>query len=260
MNKFLIVFALSFLSCDAGKLNIITDLPKSLEENSAIETVKNSDLLWTIEDSGNKNNLYGLNTKGKIIKDIDITNSKNIDWEDLTTDEKGNIYIGDFGNNSRNRDNFTIYKVSDLSRYKTSAEKIKFLLPKKVKSKNFEAFFLLNDYFYLFSKDNKSSTIFKVPNRSGKHVAKKIFKFNFSTITSADISDDGKKIVLLTHDKLWMISGFGKDDFLNAKIETFEFEYKSQKEGVCFKDNNSVYITDELNKSEGGNLYEFELN
>lgn len=259
----LLVFILLLTSCHSGKLDVIADLPSSLKEASAIERVAHSDLLWTIEDSGNKNNIYGLDVNGKIIKDIDIDNSSNIDWEDLTSDKDGNLYIGDFGNNSKNRDDFTIYKVTDLSKDETKAERINFILPKKVKPKDFEAFFLLKNHFYIFSKDNKSCMLFKVPNTVGKHTAAYISELKMTgkrtKITSADISDDGKTIVLLNHDKLWKITNFKGDNFFKGKIEELKFDHNSQKEGVCFKDSNTVYITDEKDKSEGGNLYEFKI-
>lgn len=261
--KPILLFTILFLSCNSGELEVIADLPSSLKEASAIETVKNSNLLWTIEDAGNKNNIYGIDLKGHIIKDIDISNSSNIDWEDLTSDKQGNLYIGDFGNNSKNRDDFTIYKISDLNSDETTAERINFLLPKKVKSKDFEAFFLLNDHFYVFSKENKSCMVFKVPNKVGKHVAQLAFKFNLKgkrlKITSADISEDGKTILLLNHDKLWKITDFKADNFFDGNIQKLEFEHSSQKEGICFMNNETAYITDEKNKSEGGNLYTFRL-
>ena len=118
----ILAFSILLNSCQTGKLHVIVDLPNSLKEASAIETVYGSNLLWTIEDSGNKNNLYGLNKNGKTVKDIDISNASNIDWEDLTSDNSGNLYIGDFGNNSKNRDDFTIYKFSDLKSYKSRCE------------------------------------------------------------------------------------------------------------------------------------------
>jgi len=145
MHYFKKLFFLTVIltSCHTGKLNVLGDLSSSLKEASAIEKVVNSDLLWTIEDAGNKNNIYGIDLKGNIVKDIDISNSSNIDWEDLTSDKQGNLYIGDFGNNSKNRDDFTIYKVSNLKDDDANAERINFLLPKKMKSEDFEAFFLL---------------------------------------------------------------------------------------------------------------------
>ncbi|WP_298237768.1 hypothetical protein [uncultured Algibacter sp.] len=263
MNKILSLFFLIISSCGTRKLHVIADLPSSLKEASAIEKVENSNLLWTIEDSGNKNNIYGLDLKGNIVKDVDISNSSNIDWEDLTSDKQGNLYIGDFGNNSKNRDDFTIYKVSDLKANKTNAERINFVLPKGVKPKDFESFFLYKDFFYLFSKENKSSMVFKVPNEIGLHKATLLKKFNLEgknhRITSAAISDNGKTIVLLNHNKLWEITGFKDDNFFKGNIQELKFDHNSQKEGICFKDAKTVYITDEKTKGDGGNLYEFKL-
>jgi len=259
----LLFLLISITSCKTGKLNVITDLPNSLKEASAIETTSHSDLLWTIEDAGNKNNIYGLDLKGNIVKDIDISNSSNIDWEDLTSDNKGNLYIGDFGNNSKNRDDFTIYKISNLDDVETKAERIRFNLPKEMNSEDFESFFLLNDNFYIFSKENKSSVLLKVPNNIGKHTAELITEFKLkdkkAKITSADVSEDGKTIVLLNHDKLWKITNFKSDNFFEGDIEELDFKHDSQKEGVCFIDNKTVYITDEKNKGEGGNLYTFSV-
>lgn len=261
--KPLLVFTLLLLSCNTGKLDVVADLPNSLKEASAIERVAGSDLLWTIEDSGNKKKVYGLSKKGEIIRDIDINNAKNIDWEDLTSDHKGNLYIGDFGNNNKKRKNFTIYKVTNLKTDNTTAERIDFKLPKKVNSEDFEAFFLFNNYFYVVSKEKKSSIILKIPNRIGKHTAQVISKFKLEgkhlKITGAAINRTGKIVVLLNHDKLWKITNFKADDFLKGNVEVLEFNHKSQKEGICFKNNSVVYITDEKNDNDGGFIYEFQI-
>ena len=264
-TKYLLFISLIFLSCDTGKLNLIASLNNDLDEASAVEMVKGSPLLWTIEDAGNKNNIYGVDLKGNIVKDIDIDNAENKDWEDLTSDHLGNLYIGDFGNNNKKRDLFTIYKIKDVAHLadETQAEMIHFKLPKKVKSEDFEAFFLHENSFYIFSKENNSSILLKVPNSVGEHTAELVSDFNLEgkhhKITSAAVSPDGKTVVLLNHDKLWKLTNFNSNNFLKGTIEEQKFEHDSQKEGICFKDNNTVYITDERNHSEGGNLYTFDL-
>ncbi|WP_299338875.1 hypothetical protein [uncultured Psychroserpens sp.] len=250
-------------SCETGKLTPLADLPSSLKETSAIELAKGSDLLWVIEDAGNKNNLYGLNPGGKIVKDIDIDNVQNIDWEDLTSDTDGNIYIGDIGNNSKKRKNFAIFKVSQPATLDetTDAEVISFKLPKDMKSEDFESFFLHNDWFYLFSKENKKTKLIKVPNQIGDHEAIYISDYKLkgknTKVTSADISDDGKTVVLLNHDKLWKLTGFSSDNFFEGTVEAVEFEHDTQKEGINLVGSNKVLITDEKDKSEGGNIYSF---
>ncbi|WP_299885153.1 hypothetical protein [uncultured Lacinutrix sp.] len=259
------ILLLSVFSCQTGKLILLGDLSKSIEEASATETVIGSNLIWTIEDSGNKNNIYGLDTYGSIIKDIDISNSKNIDWEDLTSDESGNLYIGDFGNNSRKRKLFTIYKVLNVPSLekKTKAEIINFKLPKTIKSKDFESFFLWKNYFYIFSKENKKTIVIKVPNAIGDQVAEFVceikFKGKHNRITSADINAKQREIILLNHDKIIKINNFKNDDFSTGTITLLDFEHKSQKEGICYKDDFTVFITDEYSNKTGGNIYEFKL-
>lgn len=260
-----LAFLLSATTCQTGKLKMLGDIDRELEEVSATEIVSGSNLVWTLEDSGNKNNIYGLNLKGNIVKDIDISNAKNNDWEDLTSDNLGNLYIGDFGNNSRKRKKFTIYKVLNIKSLteKTEAEIITFTLPKDKKSKDFEAFFLWKNDFYIFSKEDKKTMVFKVQNTIGKQKAEFVceikFKGKHNRITSADISPENREITLLNHDKAIKINNFKNDDFSTGTITLLPFEHNSQKEGICYKDDFTVLITDEYSNKTGGNLYEFTL-
>ncbi len=262
----LIISSLLLWSCDTGKLQVVASIPNSLKEISAAEILPDSDLLWVIEDAGNDNHVYGLDKKGAIKKDIVIQNSENEDWEDLTSDGDGNLYIGDFGNNSGKRDKFTIYKINhpEKSSKESRAERIDFTLPEKMKSKDFEAFFVYKDFFYLFSKESKKNVLLKIPNVVGSHTAELVTEFNFkgkdNLITSADISEDGKTIILLNHDKVWKLDDYDSDNFFQGSIQELPFNYSSQMEGVCFKSNSKVYITDESNGNLGSNLYDFVIN
>lgn len=261
----LIVSVLLLSSCDTGKLTVVADIPTHLKEVSACETTSNSNLIWIIEDSGNDNHLYGLDIKGAIKKDLTILNSENDDWEDLTSDDQGTIYIGDFGNNSEKRKDFTIYKVSnpESTTEKVSAEKINFTLPTGTESEDFEAFFVYQNTFYIFSKEKKNCEVLKVPNEIGNHTAVLLTEFELkgkdNRVTSADISADGKTIVLLNHDKIWKLTNYENDNFFEGKVESLDFGHDSQKEGVCFDSKNRILITDENKGAMGSNIYSFEL-
>lgn len=263
--SFILILSFTFISCQTNTIKVTAGIDHKLKEVSAVETIEGSSLFWTIEDAGNASKIYGLDKEGHIIKSIKIEGVKNNDWEDLTHDSKGNIYIGDFGNNSKKRKKFSILKVSSVNTASntTTASVIDFTLPKKMKSKDFEAFFLLNDRFYIFSKENKKSIVISVPNKIGNHEAKLVSKFKLkggrNKVTSADISNDGKTVVLLNHNKIWRLTDFEGDHFFTGKIEALKFGHKSQKEGVCFKNNGLLYITDERRKSKGGNIYSFNL-
>lgn len=262
----LIILFVFAVSCQTGKLEVIADISNELDEISAAELAPFSEYIWTIEDSGNKNHLYGLDLEGSIKADITLKNADNIDWEDLTSDDLGNIYVGDFGNNTEDRELFTIYKVSkdDLIKSEVNAERIDFTLPEDQDSKDFESFFILNNQFYIFSKETKKFIVLKVPNVVGQHEAIVHEKYNLNgqdnQLTSADVSRDGNRILLLTDDKLWDLRPKDSTSFFSGKITKHPFEYKSQNEGVCFANDSIVYVTDERNSTKGGNIYKFSLN
>ena len=281
MKKLIFYFLFSvFFSCtNYGQLKVIADLSKQLKEVSGNEIDLDSELIWMINDGGNKERLYGVSTDGKIIKEIKV-DAKNHDWEDLTKDDKGNIYIGDFGNNQNRRKNLKILKIkkTDLDKGEVSVEKIKFEYPeqkeyppkRKQRFYDTESFFYWNNNFYIFTKSRVGTAygttfLYRIPaNSKKKHRAKLLGKFencnsNACWITSAAISPDKKKVVLLSQKNAIVFSNFTGDDFFSGTKQVFPFNVNTQKEGVCFKDNNTLLITDEYARGSGGNLYELKI-
>jgi hypothetical protein len=281
MKAIYITFTVLILSCSKNDTNISKVGELELEEISGIELAAGSGLIWSLEDSGNKNKIYGLDAAGKISNTITIADVDNNDWEDITSDTAGNLYIGDFGNNDNDRKDLAIYKIDKNALTGTQTNTIaktsfnypeqKEFPPKKSQRIfDVEAFFEHNGNFYLFTKNRSSRfdgslNVYKVPNKPGNFPAKMIGSLNTCStykkcaVTAADISPDGKTVVLLTGDKVFRVTGFTDDDYSNANVEMIELGHFSQKEGVCFKDGNTLLITDEKDKKEGGYLYEFKL-
>ena len=279
MKKLFVILSL-FLSCDTGNLKVISDIPILIREVSGIETSFDTEDLWMINDSGNKTELFLVSTEGVIQKVLKI-DAKNRDWEDLTLDSEGNLYIGDFGNNGNSRKNLSVLKInkSQLTLGGTvSPEKISFnysdqtKFPPKKKQRYFdcEAFIHYNDHLYLFTKsrvnnDFGRTNLYKIPDTGGTHEAQYIGTFKTCDelpcwITAADISQDGKTLVLLSLDTVWTFTDFENDNFFSGKIKKHDLDHRSQKESICFKNNNTIYIADEYAAGTGGNLYEFTLN
>ena len=248
-------------SCNTKNLKHVADLPDSLKEVSGTEMVKNFETFWMVNDAGNDSILFELDSQGKIINTLRIK-AENNDWEDLTTDTEGNLYIGDFGNNKNKRKDLSILIVKNKALKREEpiqVEKITFRYPDqkkyppKKKNYNFdcEAFFYLNGSLYLFTKsrvDKKHGQTFmyKLPANPGKYEAEKIDSFQTSCnqitcwVTSADISPDNTKVALLTPSSLLVFSDFEDDDFFNGKMKEYKFEFVTQKESVFFKDNKTV--------------------
>jgi len=279
LKKILFLFLIICFNCDKGNLTVLTDLPSVLNEVSGTETIAHSDLIWMLNDGGNPNKIYGLNTKGKIKKEI-LINAKNNDWEDLTSDELGNVYIGAFGNNLNNRKDLSVLKINSedlIGSEIAEIERISFYFPDqkkfppKKKKMHFdcEAFFHFNDSLYMFTKSREEhhygkTNLYKIPAVKGNHEAQFIASFKTCDelpcwITSVDISNNGKQIALLTLDAVWLLSDYTKDNFFNGKAIQISFEHESQKEGVCFKNDSTLYITDERSHGKGRNLYELKI-
>ena len=277
----LLVFLLLACQQNSDSLTILYSLPHKLKEVSGITYSAQTNLIWTLEDSGNSNTIYGLNSNGTIAKAITIENTENIDWEDITQDKEGNLYIGDFGNNDNARKDLCIYKIDKNALSSNSAVpaiKISFAYPEQLdfppKKKDLfydvEGFFEFKNNFYLFTKNRSkgfdgTAFLYKIPNASGFHQAifmgefKTCEDYNFCAITSASISPDESKIVILNHDKIWLLENFEGDNFFNGTKTELALNHFSQKEAVCFGDNDKLFIADERNKTEGGNMYNVSL-
>lgn len=287
----LTVFFFSLLvltSCENfGQLEVKTRLPKLMEEVSGIQYDAKEKAFWMLNDSGNSPAVFLINAKGKVLRELKIDTDNN-DWEDITMDAEGNLYVGDFGNNYNERKDLHILKVKkeDLhSNKKVQAEKIYFSFPeqkkfppkKKKRYYDVESFFEWNGSFYLFTKSRVKNEggrtfLYRVPNIQDYKTAQTYGVFqaerigDFTTcpekdcwITSADISRDGKKVAILNHKSAWIFSDFTGDDFFSGKVKEYSFDHSSQKESITFKNNSTIYVADEENKTSGRYLYRLRL-
>ncbi len=279
MLKNVIVIFL-FINCyylNAQNIVRIGSLPESISETSGL-VFYNDSLLITHNDSGDKPILYFINLKGKLVHQVLVENASNTDWEDVCTDNQGNLYVGDIGNNRNDRKSLTIYKILMdrlIGKVKVNAEVITFsypdqkLFPPMDSLKNFDAEGLAfhNDSLLIFTKCratpfNGYSYCYKLPTTPGKYLAKKSFElfigkkgFMRDAVTAATICNN--KLYLLTYNRFLVY---------NYQIGRWVFQEQhftnpySQKEAIITKDNRTIYLTDELQKIVGGGkLYKMEL-
>jgi hypothetical protein len=264
-------------------LKVEFSLPKKLKEVSGITLSQDQKTIWAIEDQGNKNVIYGLDRQGKMVADVLVENAENNDWEEITKDNKGNIYVGDFGNNDNDRQNLAILKtdLKDASQKTTKViqttnfhyeGQTEFPPKKSNLLYDCEAFVEMNGSFYLFTKNRSKGfdgtfLIFQLPNKEGNFEAKLIGrlklngKYADAAITSASINSKQDQIVLLNHKNIHVLTGFTPNDFSTTQIQKISLNHNSQKEAVVYLDDKTLLIADEKDKAKatGGNVYKFSF-
>jgi hypothetical protein len=256
----------------------IADLPAHIVESSGL--IYFDSLLWTFNDGGHGEVLYGISiNSGKIKKEIALPESKNVDWEDITQDASS-IYVGDIGNNWGNRKDLCIYKISKSKlNHKKKKEikihKINYSYPDQT---NFvykyndspydcEALVCVGDSLLLFTKNWKThqSVVYSVPVYPGDYVAHKILDFDSNgLVTGADYNPETDELALCGHkNHIPFVIAVKLTDLLNSDNRNFDrFELRElsgvQIEGIAIY-NNSIYLSSEKSTSSQA-LYRLKIN
>lgn len=262
----------------AQNLRKLASLPSILTGSSGIEVTKAGNI-WTINDHG-KPFLYQIDkSTGEILRTV-FLNNKVKDWEDLSIDNLGNFYIGDFGNNHNNRRDLKIYKLPNpdsIQNKVTTAKVIRFSFadqkefpPSKDKYEfDVEAMIHFSGKLYLFSKSRGKPfkgkvKMYRLNDEPGEYVAElmdSVFlgdgNMYGNWITGATLLENDSILALLSHDKIFFFSCFEKDQFFTGKLNSLHLNHFSQKESIAYNSaSERIIITDELTKGVfGGNVY-----
>lgn len=250
----------------AQRVSTLRTLPDALMENSGLAFYPNS-ILYFINDGGNAPLLHRYDTVNNNYSTLTVLNASNVDWEDLAQDTEGNLYIGDIGNNSNNRQNLKIYKTvnpESVSNNEITVDTISYsysnqtAFPPDAAALYFdcEAMVWYKDSIYLFTKNRTSPYdgwcyMYVLPDEPGEYVAQLRDSVQFTAmskeagwITGADIRNDS--LVLLTSSKVHLASAFNSVPLVSLSWTTYEVGF-SQKEAIVFgASSDKIFISDEL--------------
>lgn len=244
-------------------------LPKELKEISGLE-ILNDSILVAINDGGNKPQIFFLTTKGSIVHTTNIKRALNTDWEDLTTDKQGNLYIADVGNNLNKRKDLKILKVDLIECFKSDSvdAEVIFLkyedqldFPPNETKMNFdcETVFYHSDSLFLIAKNGSKpwkgeASMYAVPTIPGTYTAKKtaeIFMGNSGwmndAVTSAAMTEEELLVLTYTH---LVVFNTKKDQLEKAK--EYSFKVFTQKESIVVAPNKTIYVAAEGHRILGG--------
>ena len=247
-------------------------LPSLLNEVSGLY-LQDAQSFWWHNDGGGKSALYKTNGRGRLKDTILLPSIENIDWEDLTSDDAGNIYIGDFGNNLNKRTDLCIYIYNMKEQHVDSIlfeypDQQAFPPPKAQWNFDMEAFFWHNHKLHLFSKNqighgNYYCKHYVIPDQAGYQNAvltDSIYLKN-RVVTAAAISPDGQTVALLAYNfkkilgflptssaSIFFLTDYETSNFLNGKIHKCRapsFLLATQFESLDFLDDHTLYVASE---------------
>jgi hypothetical protein len=167
--------------------------------------------LWTHNDNGGNTSIYALDTlNGDIVNAVPLSNTTNVDWEEISQDSNF-IYIGDFGNNiSGNRTDLKILRVSKSSILVNApiVDTINFSYSNQsdftalnVNNTDFdcEAFVVSKDSIYLFTKQwiSKETSVYSLPKTPGTYIANLKSNIDVQGLITGSVYLESEKIIAL---------------------------------------------------------------
>jgi len=264
-----ILFVCNFQNSNNGKGSVnkalvpetyIGLLDSTINENSGLIIWNNH--FWTFNDSGGKNEIYGLDLKtGSIRCTVQLSNVRNIDWEDIAQD-KDYIYIGETGNNFGTRHDQKIYRIrkkeiNSKPYQKINADSICFNYADQTDFKaalrqtsyDCEALFSFNDSLFIFTKDwlHFKTKVYGFPAKAGNYSLQPIDSFNVDgLVTGADILPDGRFALIGYkdyHSMAWLFEKKDNKFFSNLKFIDLGMLENAQTEGICFSKKEDIFIS-----------------
>ena len=137
-----------------------------------------------------------------MLSTIDLPTLLNRDWEDLTHDDAGRLFIGDFGDNRRMRSQLQVYRYDPQDE---SMDSLQFSYPDD-RFYDVEAFFWHRDSLHLFTKSRiqraeLSTYHFVVPAAVGQHTAelRDSLQLRKRVVTAAAIHPETGQVALLAY-------------------------------------------------------------
>lgn len=240
-----------------------TTLASTFVENSGM--VFWNDKLWMHNDGGGAAAIYDVDTtNGNVLRTVAISNASNSDWEDMAQDENF-IYIGDFGNNNTgNRTDLKIYRVSKsdvLAGNSVLADVISFSYPEQTigpsgsnnTDYDCEAMVVNNGKIYLFTKQwvSQGTALYELPVLPGTYSATLLGTQNVGgLITGADIDVSTKNIILTGYNTIlsrfiYLLYDYTGNAFFSGNKRKITVSGNRQTESIAFRNAEYIYIANE---------------
>lgn len=251
-KRILIFLSFSFFVSNSQEIESVK-LPNKLKETSGLEIFNEGFI--TVNDKGNKSIIYSFNKSGIITSEYNVK-AKNEDWEALTLDDVGNLYIADTGNNTYSRSNLKIIIIKITPNHCSVVGTISLKIKKEEKV-NIEAIAVVDNKLHLFNKSKCLTSIYEIPIYEGVYSLNNFKTQTLKTnlfITGADYDKKTDKMFLSGYNSKKNSSILVINDYSSSQvINSISLKKTLQIEGIKVL-GNDIYFTNETYKSSKAKL------
>lgn len=243
---------------------------EELTEVSGIAaSVKNAGVLWVHNDSGDAPALYALSAQGALLGTWTVTDTQNIDWEDITRgscpDGQGScLYIADIGNNNQTREDLRIVVVPEPdvpvqdARIEASVAPVAtwdVRYPEGIENPDAEALMITpGGKLYIVTKSFTDAHMVELQRQGSVLTGVLKATQRRSSVTAIDIAIDGSRVVFRNYFKgetfVLPRPEYPEDAWAeDATPERFNIRTERQGEAIAFTpDGRLVSLSERLNQ------------
>lgn len=257
---FLVLGALGWVMLAARSFEHDTVEEADLSEASGLAASQRTPgLLYTHNDSGNPAIVYVLNKRGLMPARIALEGVKNRDWEDIAVGRdpasgRSCVFVGDIGDNAAAYSSVFIYRfaepeIADTLITVSDVDTMEFVYEDG--PRDAEALFCdpRNGDIYVISKREAYPGIYLLSypqSYSSVNTAYRVASLPYNWVTAADISPDGRSILVKTYSSVYKYkrgANMSIGAALSRKYKSLPYELEPQGEAIAWDNKGKGYFT-----------------
>ncbi|MCC5842886.1 MAG: hypothetical protein JJU05_01415 [Verrucomicrobia bacterium] len=239
-----------------------------VEESSGLANSRqHPGLWWTHNDSGHTNHLFPMSDSGAVLgPPVEIEGAVNVDWEDISADDRGQLWISDLGNNRNRRRDLKVYVIDEplpVEGVFPESVPVKRVLrmrypdqdafPPEKRNFDSEGIFVRDQILYVLTKhrSDADTKLYRLADDGGdaEQVLEYIQTFpEIGMVTGAALHPDGRRLAVLTYTGVWLFETDGQTErFLSGRISNVLTALRAwgQVEGIDWLDDETLLISNE---------------
>ena len=226
--------------------------PALVESSGLVASSNYPEVFWTHNDGGEPF-IFAINRQGEHLGAFEVQGANLIDWEAITRDDFGNLYLADTGTNGLARTHSAIHRVEEpdpSDEWGPAKVEQTWFIRFPGEREDCESFFVLNGYGYLVTKYPRAGAVSLyrfLLGSSTEYTLEFVARVDIdSPVSDAALSEDRQRLAFVTEEavEVFFINGDPANVTTSARRDT---EYENDvMEGVTFVPDGLLVTSDSI--------------